>query len=286
MKPHRPCLRSLWLRQHLTGLLAALVFFAGAAPALPTPFPALPLFYAPEQPVNESHPFQFFKSLAHQKRLAQGQLLIATPQIAEGTFFRSVILLLDYHLDGAMGLILNRPTDVPLVEVLPEVDALQERPEVLHFGGPVSKNQVFLLHGTPGLEQEHSAPLIDGVYLGGNPDILQQVLQDGSGNPHFRVYAGYAGWAAGQLDREVLRGDWQVHWADAATVFEKSPIVMWKELLFLSESHWAQRPTLPFPPAPATVTVLGERHQSAPESPELPLGSRSPVSCQSPQTRL
>ena len=186
-----------------------------------------------------------------------------------------------------MGLILNRPTDVRLVEVLPEVEDLQERPDVLHFGGPVSKNQVFLLHGSPRPFDEESAQLIDGVYVGGNPGILEDTLQqDASGSLRFRVYAGYAGWTAGQLDNEVLRGDWQVHWGNALTVFETSPIVMWKELLFLSESHWAQHQALPFPHAPANVMTLEGIQKSAPELPEFRLGVHSKFSCRSPHTRL
>ena len=272
-------------RTSLMVLFAALLLSGWTVPAFSAPLP--PSFLIPEQSVKELHPFQFFKSLAHRQRLARGKLLIATPQIGSGMFSRTVILLLDYSPDGAMGLILNRPTDVPLVKVFPEVEDLRERLDVLHFGGPVAKSQVFLLYDTPNLQREHSALLIDGVYVGRNPSILEHTLrQDGSKNPKFRVYAGYAGWAAGQLDHEVLRGDWQVHWADADTVFEKSPIVMWEELLFLSESHWAQRLALPFPLAPAKVITLEWLQKSGPEPPEFQLGVRSPFSCHNPQMRL
>ncbi len=284
---HLPFSSVLLFRKSLTVLFVALLLSGWAVPAVSIPLLMAPSFFTPEQAVNEPHPFQYFKSLAHRQRLAQGKLLIATPQIGGGTFSRTVILLLDYNPGGAMGLILNRPTAVPLVEVLPEVEDLRERPDVLHFGGPVSKNQVFLLHGSPRPFDEESAQLIDGVYVGGNPGILEDTLQqDASGSLRFRVYAGYAGWTAGQLDNEVLRGDWQVHWGNALTVFETSPIVMWKELLFLSESHWAQHQALPLPHAAANVMTLEGMQKSAPELPEFRLGVHSKFSCRSPHMRL
>ena len=226
---HLPFSSVLLFRKSLTVLFVALLLSGWAVPAVSIPLLMAPSFFTPEQAVNEPHPFQYFKSLAHRQRLAQGKLLIATPQIGGGAFSRTVILLLDYNPGGAMGLILNRPTDVRLVEVLPEVEDLRARPDVLHFGGPVSKNQVFLLLGSPRPHDEESAQLIDGVYVGGNPSILEETLQqDGSGSLQFRAYAGYAGWAAGQLDTEMQNNGWLHCAADLNIVFGDDNQAKWK----------------------------------------------------------
>ena len=306
------------LLKDFAGLLVVLLYSGWVVPAFSTPLSTNPPPPVPTLSAQEPNPLHFFKGVAHRQRLARGKLLIATPQIRGGTFSRTVILLLDYNPNGAMGLILNRPTEVPLIEVLPELENLRERPDVLHFGGPVAKNRVFLLHGSPSPLQENSARLIDGVYLGGNPEVLKHTLKQGeSADQRFRVYAGYAGWAAGQLEGEVLNGDWQVYWGDAATVFEKSPIEMWRELLFISESRWTKlkdpRPEsplvaspprlvlhsnenvepfcrLPFPHAPARVFTLG-LHRDLWLAPNPEVGeSRSSVdpkfSCPTPHSRL
>jgi putative transcriptional regulator len=171
--------------------------------------------------------------------LAKGKLLVASRQLTDPGFAETVILLLEYSKDGAMGVVLNRSTAVRLATVLPEIKALKNRKDSVSLGGPVGRGQILLL--------AHSAkPPEQGQHIFGNCYVIasQAALLRliGAGDPHIklRAFAGYAGWAAGQLDTEVARNDWHVISADAATVFDSAPAKMWQELIRRSEFEWAK----------------------------------------------
>ena len=149
----------------------------------------------------------------------RGQLLVATPALQEPTFARPVILLLEHSPgEGAFGVVVNRPTDVAVADVVGPVGDLATEPAVLFEGGPVSQNTAIGLGAAaPGAldDAQPAQALVDGgiaplvpplvtVDLDHDPALLGATLRT------LRVFAGYAGWSPGQLEGEVADGSWYV----------------------------------------------------------------------------
>lgn len=139
----------------------------------------------------------------------RGSLLVATPLLREPTFARTVIVLLEHtETDGAFGVVVNKPTVVPIADVVAPVADLVNQPALLFDGGPVSPNTAIAL-GTvaPGAPAEGWSPVVPPlvtVDLDHDPALLAASLRS------LRVFAGYAGWSPGQLEGEIAEGSWYV----------------------------------------------------------------------------
>jgi len=157
-----------------------------------------------------------------------GTFLIARRGLPDPNFSESVVLLLDYNREGAIGLIINRPTDLKLGEVLPKLTVLERRPDRLFFGGPVAKGHLSLLVRVRE-KLENVNRIMGDTYASGDITLLLRLIAEG--NDDFRVYGGYAGWAPGQLDAEVERGDWYIVTAEERFVFYGDPERIWTELI-------------------------------------------------------
>lgn len=160
-------------------------------------------------------------------QLTKGTLLIASPEIETGIFYRSVILLCEHSLSGSFGLILNKIIEFEEGEHLIEVDDLANPNVELLAGGPVQMNQMMVLHTQ---DADNAIELVPDVYLGGDLDFLQNVLLDEEGPPT-RLIFGYASWSAGQLEKEFLNGQWFVTKGAKKHVFEIDPEHLWQEVL-------------------------------------------------------
>jgi putative transcriptional regulator len=152
-----------------------------------------------------------------------GSLLVAGPGLIDPNFARTVVLVCHHHPDGALGLVLNRPTDLQVGEVLPGwVERLCD-PPVVFLGGPVQNEVAVGL----GRLLKASAPPGSFEDLGGGVGLLDLGGSPAEASGRFgalRVYSGYAGWGAGQLDEEVSTGDWLVTPADAGDPFTTDPL--------------------------------------------------------------
>lgn len=171
--------------------------------------------------------------------LSKGKFLVASKQLRDPQFFETVVLLIEYDSHGAMGLVINRPTKVKLSKVLPEIDGLQKRSDTIYLGGPVAKNQLMLLIRTNS-PPEGSRLIFKDIYLSSSQTIIEKMIDDPDTPERFRVYAGYAGWASGQLDQEVYRGGWHILQADEESVFDKTPTAIWPELIRRSSALWVR----------------------------------------------
>ena len=174
-----------------------------------------------------------------QMELSKGKFLVASKQLRDPQFFETVVLLLEYDSKGAMGLVINRPTTVKLSTVLPEIEGLQKRSDTIYLGGPVAKNQLMLLIRTS-RPPEGSRPVFKDIYLSSSQTIIEKMIDNPDTPERFRVYAGYAGWAPGQLDHEVSRGGWHILQADEESVFDKTPSEIWPELIRRSSALWVR----------------------------------------------
>ena len=171
---------------------------------------------------------------APQAALAAGRFLIAGEHLRDPNFAKTVVLLLNYGERGARGVVINRRSDVKLAAVFPRVSGLNQRPDTVYLGGPVSRNQLLILlrSDRPRRAAEH---VVNDIYLSTSRQVLVEALNRAAA---VHVYAGYAGWAPGQLDHEVARGDWHVLPADADTVFSDRPGEVWRELIEKGAVQW------------------------------------------------
>ncbi len=162
-------------------------------------------------------------------QIEKGTFLIATPDIDSGFFFRGVILVCEHNANGSFGLLINKSLDLELPEEILNVSQLMNPRIGIRAGGPVQTNQMMLLHSSEEL-QNQTLKICDGVYLGGDLQFLQDTLSDDQG-PNIHLCFGYAGWAAGQLEREFLDGHWYLHPSSAKYIFHTQPEKLWQDLL-------------------------------------------------------
>lgn len=150
-----------------------------------------------------------------------GSLLIARPPLRDPFFTRSVVLLLQHGPDGAFGLVLNRPAQVP------------DLPFPVFVGGPCKIDGLLMIHGErPWLANpDHpDGEVCPGVYLG-NSDCFERVAaNEALPTWKFRVFTGYAGWGAGQLEGELDAGAWIVLPAQGEVIFTTDPEELWEKL--------------------------------------------------------
>jgi len=181
--------------------------------------------------------------LTNQSRLmvkpSTGKFLIASRQLLDPQFAETVVLLIEYNQRGAMGIIINRPSELKLSAVLPEIQVLGERPDTIYLGGPVAKNQLLLLIRTSS-PPEGSRLVFEDIHVSSSQAVIKRMIKNPEGEERFRVYAGYAGWAPGQLDNEIATGGWHVLRADAETVFDKSASEIWPDLIHRSSAQWVR----------------------------------------------
>lgn len=161
--------------------------------------------------------------------LAKGTLLIASPDIGEGIFFRSVMLICEHSSNGSFCLIVNKAIDIELPEDILNPKEITNTDVQLRAGGPLQPNQMMLLHSSDQIP-EQSLKVCDGVYLGGDLQFLQESAMNSNG-PHLRLCFGYSGWGPGLLEREFLSGRWFLHPATARHVFEIPSEKLWQLVL-------------------------------------------------------
>lgn len=161
---------------------------------------------------------------------AKGRFLVATPELTGSIFEESVILLVDYSWHGVTGLIINKPAGATASGVFPEIKELTDHHEDIYLGGPVEIGRVSLLikSGSKPIESEDVLP---DLYFSLSIKALKEAATSREKGLKFRMYAGYAGWSAGQLTREILRGSWYVMEADQDVIFSEIPSLIWQKLI-------------------------------------------------------
>ncbi len=172
------------------------------------------------------------------EELARGKFLVASRKIKASIFAESVVLLVDYNFHSTMGLILNKQTGIKLFTVLPDVEGLREKTDTVFVGGPVAGNEIAMLIRSKE-KPENSKHLFEDIYFSSSKVVLQKMVDDNN-EDSFHLFAGYSGWAPGQLERELSRGDWHVMEADAEFVFGKEPSEIWNELIRRTSVRWAE----------------------------------------------
>jgi putative transcriptional regulator len=163
-----------------------------------------------------------------------GRLLVATPLLTEDTFRRTVVQLLQHDEDGALGVVVNRPSHTPLSEVLPGWALLAPEPVSVFVGGPVQQSAAICLGRLslhtplPDEDEEPSYVPVPGAPWLGTIDLD---LEAADPVEEVRVFAGYAGWSPGQLEAEVAEGAWWVVDALPGDCFSQDPAHLWRDVL-------------------------------------------------------
>jgi putative transcriptional regulator len=156
----------------------------------------------------------------------RGQLLIAGPSLVDPNFWRTVVLVGEHSDEGALGVVLNRPSETSVGEAVPELADLADEMGSVHVGGPVQSSAVVVLADFENPEEAGSL-VVDSIgFLSTevDPESLGEVRRA-------RVYVGYAGWGPGQLDGELEEGSWIVEPALAEDVFTSDPDGLWSNVL-------------------------------------------------------
>ena len=161
---------------------------------------------------------------------AKGKLLVASEELFDPNFVRTVVLLLDYGEAGAIGVVLNRPTSGTLKDLLPDADWASQAEDPIHLGGPVALNQALMLTST-GREPPDQRHVLGKVHAGWNLELLERLVVEPRPQDRVRVYVGYAGWAPGQLEAEIERGGWHVFPASEDAIFTDKEDELWRELI-------------------------------------------------------
>lgn len=174
------------------------------------------------------------------RQLAAGTMLVASRNLPDPNFSQTVVLLIEYGPDGAAGLVLTRPSEVPLSRVLPGMDPSATLGARVFVGGPVSTDTVLALSrgACDGCRE-----VTRGVSLVNDGAVLRERIAAGVDDRRLRVYAGYAGWSAEQLEREVRQNAWRVVDGDASSVFDREPATLWQRMLARAESLLARTDT-------------------------------------------
>jgi len=165
----------------------------------------------------------------------RGDFLVASRELDDPNFARSVVLLLDAGPDGAAGVVVNRPTLTRVASAFPGIAAISTRDDSLFWGGPVEPRAAVIL-----VRQDEAPPgsvrVVDGVHALRTRAGIEEALRRGPPEAALRVFTGYAGWTAGQLEAEIARGGWHLRPADAGRIFAEEVQSLWETLVRIARS--------------------------------------------------
>jgi putative transcriptional regulator len=175
-------------------------------------------------------------------------LLVANPELADPNFAGTVVLAVRAEPGGPLGVILNRPTTTALSSVYPDRADAAGRNDLVFFGGPVQPDALLFAFRSA-TKPPQGMLVVEDIYISGYSRVLDELLKHPEHAAEQRFFAGYSGWAEGQLEAEISQGGWYVLPLDTGAIFRMNPRTMYDELL---------RRAL----VPRIEARLGERHPS------------------------
>lgn len=180
----------------------------------------------------------------------RGQCLIAAKHLRDPNFYKTVVLIVEHGTHGAMGLVINRPSSILVQNALSGHFDFLESSDLAYVGGPVEPSALLMLHNADDLA-EGERPVAPGVFIGSSTEAFEQIVQRVAAHTaglQFRIFLGCAGWAPGQLEGELERGDWYVAPACRSAVFHEDPYVIYECMLQkVAEAHQLLPASCPHP---------------------------------------
>ncbi len=155
-------------------------------------------------------------------------LLVAKEEIRDPNFKGSVVLAMNNIAPAPIGVIINRPTKIAVSQLFPDVEQLAHLDDKVYFGGPVGLEMVSFLVRTDAAP-ENATEVVDGVYISTNRELLRKLLDRDKPMEGLRIFIGYSGWAPGQLEAEIARGDWTLAPAQASSIFDNKTERPWPD---------------------------------------------------------
>lgn len=162
---------------------------------------------------------------------AQGDLLVASTDMADPNFTQSVLLLLRHNESGTIGVLINRPTNLAPGDVFEDLDELTGYGGNLYYGGPVLPTRLLLLLRDPPARLREGPAVVADIYVSGDPGVIGAVGNWDSNDANLRFYAGHTAWEPGQLDQEIADGRWTVLPDRADLVFAREPLELWQRAI-------------------------------------------------------
>jgi putative transcriptional regulator len=153
-------------------------------------------------------------------------LITARAELPDPNFADSVVLVMNNLGPAPVGVIINRPTQLPVARLFPDLKRLAQLRDTVYFGGPVDFGSVwFLVRAAK--RPEHAVEVCDGVYFGASRELLLQLLGRDKPMDGLRIFVGYSGWAPGQLEAEIAHGDWTLARAESEAIFHGKAEHVW-----------------------------------------------------------
>lgn len=171
----------------------------------------------------------------------QAVLLVAHPRLDGSDFARTVVVVAFPQDTGPMGVVLNRPIGMTLGALFDEHPTIRDREDAVYSGGPVQPDAILFLFRAP----EHpvrALPVVEDIYLSADGKLFDELMTKPGDAATQRFYVGYSGWAEGQLDAEVERGDWYVLPAEADVIYGMPVEELWETLLQRATADTARAP--------------------------------------------
>jgi putative transcriptional regulator len=169
----------------------------------------------------------FSKHLSEEMNINSGTFLISTPALQDSIFEKTIIFIAEYNEQGSLGFVINNVFPRTLNEL---VEFKHSKAFPLFDGGPVEKEGLFFLHRRADVIED-GKPVTNSVYMGGNFKQAVTCINNSSIQPNnIKLFIGYCGWNAGELEAEIAEGSWLILDVDIATVFEQDTTLLWKKL--------------------------------------------------------
>ena len=165
-----------------------------------------------------------------QAETARTFLLVAQPDMLDPNFSRTVVLVIRPEDSGPLGVILNRPTRVALREMYPARAELAARDDLIFFGGPVQPDALLFAFRSA-VKPPKGLYVSEDIYISGFSEVLDDLLKHPENADEQRFFAGYAGWAQGQLEFEIARGGWYTLPLDVDVIFKMNPLTIYEDLM-------------------------------------------------------
>jgi len=189
------------------------------------------------------------------QKIEKGRLLVAMPTLNDPNFWQAVVLLCTYGPEGALGVVLNRPTEIAVSALIHDFPNLPGGDRI-YEGGPVAKNGMLVLCrgkaedgnniiGDISLAKDLDSLKKSGCLLPSEQRLQIDVTESFS---EIRCYRGYAGWTAGQLEEEIKTGAWKMVQTDSTLIFDADSAVLWPKMMRHLGPEWAFYSTMPFNP--------------------------------------
>jgi putative transcriptional regulator len=161
----------------------------------------------------------------------QGDLLVASPDMADPNFSESVLLLLRHNESGTIAVLINRPTNLVAKEIFADLEGLADFRGSLFYGGPVLPTRLLLLLRDPPAELIEGPAVVDDIFVSGEPSLLNDAGSWQADDSKLRLYAGHTAWEPGQLENEIAAGRWMLLPERSDLVFSSSPLDLWRQAM-------------------------------------------------------